>query len=213
LREANKAVSCIETSNLTETSSLSYATAVVVTETLGYSISKPAVSAHNKHLPPWEYRLTRKIQCLRADLSRLVAMEAGNLQQRSLQVSLSANIIYHKNLLKKCWRVLSSKLEHSKADLIATISKSFKSHRILYHNQKQFYRQLNASSNVDLNVEPDVESIKQFWTNLWANSISHNHHSDWLATLKYLFSETVHEQEDFTCSYYCISVSNSEKVC
>ena len=33
---------------------------------------------------------TRKIQCLWADLSRLIALESGNLQQERLQVSLSA---------------------------------------------------------------------------------------------------------------------------
>ena len=90
LREANKAVSCIETSNLTETSSFLYATAVVVTEALGYDINKPTVPAHNNRLPSWEYRLARKIQRLRVDLSRLVAMEAGNLQQEHLQASSSA---------------------------------------------------------------------------------------------------------------------------
>ena len=32
---------------------------------------------------------------------------------------------------------------------------------LFYHNQKQLYRQLNASETIDLQVEPDVESIKQ----------------------------------------------------
>ena len=50
----------------------------------------------------------------------------------------------------------------------------------------------------NLQVEPDVESITQFCTNLWANSmLPHNHHSDWLVTLKCLFAETVHEHEGF----------------
>ena len=47
LREADKVVSCIETSNLTETSSLLYTTTVMVTEALGYNIGRFTVSAYN----------------------------------------------------------------------------------------------------------------------------------------------------------------------
>jgi len=95
LKEANRVVSYIETSNLTEISSLLYATAVVITETLGFGIRQPkTASVSNNHLPPWEYRLTRKIQHLRADLSRLVAMGAGNLHQENYTSKFECSIQY-----------------------------------------------------------------------------------------------------------------------
>jgi len=76
---------------------------------------------------------------------------------------------------------------------------------LFHHNQKQFYRDLNAPKNMDLQVEPDVESVKQFWAHLWANSVSHNYDSDWLTTLKSLFSDTVNAQEDFTITTALVS--------
>ena len=88
--------------------------------------------------------------------------------------------------------------------MIATVSKKLKNTLFCY-NQKQLYQQLDAPRDVDLQVEPDVEGIKQFWTNLWANSVPHNYHSDWLATLRCLFSETVHDQEDFTVTTTLVS--------
>ena len=54
LLDANEAVKCINTVNITETSSLLYATTVVVTEALGYNVNISRQMMCKRCLPPWE---------------------------------------------------------------------------------------------------------------------------------------------------------------
>jgi len=67
--QANKAASSIDTSTITETNQLLYATATVVTEVMGVDIKK--MNTRRSQTPPWKRRLQRKLTDLRKDLSRL----------------------------------------------------------------------------------------------------------------------------------------------
>ena len=88
LLDANETVKCINTINITETCSLLYATAVVVTDTLGYRVSGTRQAMCRNCCPPWEHRLSRKIEFLHSDLSRLEEVRTGRLQQDKLRSSL-----------------------------------------------------------------------------------------------------------------------------
>jgi len=91
LLDANVAVKCVNTIDITETGSLLYAKAVVVFETFGYKVGKfggTTQSMCKDQSPPWEYRLTKKVESLRSDLSRLEEIRAGRLQQNQLRTNL-----------------------------------------------------------------------------------------------------------------------------
>ena len=65
----------IRTSNITETISLIYAAAYVITEDLGHTIKDSNRCANSNvgssHVPPLDRRLSDKLQKLRANLSHL----------------------------------------------------------------------------------------------------------------------------------------------
>ena len=104
--DANEAVKCTNMINITETCSLLYTMAVVVTDTLGYKISGTRQAMCRNRCPPWAHRLSRKIKCLRSDLSRLEEVRAGRLQQDMLGINLLIllSIIYLRNPLGKSLR-------------------------------------------------------------------------------------------------------------
>ena len=206
LSDANRAISCIDTVDITE-SCLLYATAMVVTETLGYKIRHPTQLVCNLPTPPWEHRLSRKIDLLRGDLSRLKETQAGRLQCAEKKQRLFCKY----NIPEKS---ISSQIEALKQQVQAyqgrldryRKQKLKKSQNFLFaNNQRELYRKLNALHASDLQGEPDKVEIKMFWEQLWSNSVDHNKNAEWLLTLKDMFAESVHDQAAFKITSVSVS--------
>jgi len=81
----NNSCQIINTSDSRATADLMYATAKVVTEAVG--LSRQGNSSKPDHAnPSWKLWLQNKHVAMRKDLSRLVAMQCGNLKSQATLV-------------------------------------------------------------------------------------------------------------------------------
>jgi len=78
MADVNAVVNTIQTSTITHTSELLYATAMVVKQELQYNLSTPQNQTFTGD-PPWKKRLVLKFQTIRRELSQLLAFQAGKL--------------------------------------------------------------------------------------------------------------------------------------
>ena len=111
--DANIAAASIHTNCLEVTMRLVYATALVVTREMGYSVMQSRSVTASQAVPPWRRRITSKIARLGSDLSQLEQMKSGKLKNTS-------GLIQH---YLTCGKHISTVIEELKQKVMALSGK------------------------------------------------------------------------------------------
>ena len=187
--QANKAALSIDTSTITETNNLLYATATVVTEEMGIDIKK--VNNKRNQIPPWKRRLQRRLTDLRKDLSRLDELKEGRLKnQRIITALFNKYQLEHrplKQVIEECRQLIIA--ESKKIQRYENKIKFHQQNKRFKTNQRNLYNELNNEANknnADMKGKENLnkEDIRKFWNDLWAKEKTHNANAKWLKDLK-----------------------------
>ncbi|XP_045492418.1 uncharacterized protein LOC123691877 [Colias croceus] len=174
-----------------------YCTALVISEKLNYKIINNRQDAKSKNYrkPPWEIRLEKDIEKLRADCGRLTQYINNN---RS------------KKLVKKVEAIFKTRLTHTRhennnkkpEEFLDTLKQklALKVHRLKRYkkaqqrkndnkmfatNEKQFYRNLQKPKTgihrEDNQNIPTVQQLEDFWAGIWEQQVEHNDKADWIS--------------------------------
>lgn len=181
---------------LIDVHTLIYCTAVVISEELNFKITENTRNTINRHntKPPWQQRLEKDIEKIRADLGRLTQYINNN---RSNKIVKRVEAIF-----KNCY--IHTKHENNNVkpeQFLDTLKQklALKVHRLKRYkktqqrkddnstfatNEKIFYRkiqkpQVDTSINND-NDTPKKEDLETFWSNIWENQIQHNEKATWI---------------------------------
>nr|AAA92147.1 reverse transcriptase [Bombyx mori] len=184
---------------LSDVHTLTYCTAVTISEQLKYKIIAIEGNArHKKNFkPPWQQRLEKDIAKLRADIGKLTQYINNN---RSKKVVQSVEQIFkntkihtsHENGNKKSQEFLDTLKQKLalKAHRLKRYNNSQKrknENTIFLTNEKLFYRNLikpktdRDNSNIDI---PTAEQLEMYWARLWENSAKHNDKANWITEEK-----------------------------
>ena len=58
-------------------------------------------------------------------------------------------------------------------------SNQYRQNKLFWCNQKALYKKLGGKER-SIQVPPDGEEMKEFWSKLWDNSVSHKEGGEWL---------------------------------
>ncbi|XP_050561144.1 uncharacterized protein LOC126912570 [Spodoptera frugiperda] len=184
-----------EEAQLTDLHTIIYCTALVISEELNFKITgetgnrRPRTSIK----PPWQQRLEKGIEKLRADCGRLTQYINNN---RSHKVVRKVEAIFkntrihtrHENDNRTPEEFLDT-LKQKLALKVHRLRRYKKAQQrrndntIFTTNEKIFYRKLNTShTNItdDLNTTPSKEQLEAFWAGIWEESVNHNDRAAWV---------------------------------
>ena len=173
-----------------------YEGALVVTNRLGVKIDKVA----QRKEPMWKRRLQNKIKKLRNDLSQLEASKDKDV----------SNFRHWERLeTKYCIRVkrLNAVIEKLKQMITAIPAKviryqrwvdSYRQNRLFENNQRQFYRELHQEEERCDDNQTVAEESKQFWGNIWSQSVEHKKDAKWLQDVRSEVTVKKQEKIDIT---------------
>ena len=194
--DANIAVASIHTNSLEDTMRLVYATALVVTREMGYSVMQTRSVTASQAVPPWKRHITSKIARLRSDLSQLEQMKSGKLKNTS-------GLIHH---YLTCGKHISTVIEELKQKVMALSGKlsRFNKSCLRHHqnnlfnfNQRRLYTELNGGVSSAPSTSPDKEAIVGYWSDLWSKQVVYNGTAQWLENQRLDMLNTVCLQEEF----------------
>lgn len=175
-------------SNLTSINNAIYATACVVTNEV---LLKRKERDHGlkeqktmKKRPPWEYRIDRKIQALRKDLSLLIEYNRTENSSRK-----------YRDVLRK-WAVgdgksLNEAIEELKQRVSATAqrlrrykrrSRQFRENLLFQNDTKKFYQSIRE--NIKPDNLPSQEAIESFWKNIYEQPADYNEEAHWITKIE-----------------------------
>ena len=162
--DANIAVTSIRTNNLEDTLRLVYATALVVTREMGYSVMQSRSVTASQAVPPWKRCITSKIAKLRSDLSQLEQMKFGKLKNTS-------GLIYCYLTCRKHISIVIQELKQKVTTLSGMLSRFNKSclrhqNHLFNFNQRRLYTELNGGVSSAPSTSSDKEDIVGYWSDL-----------------------------------------------
>ncbi|XP_026323226.1 uncharacterized protein LOC113232673 [Hyposmocoma kahamanoa] len=186
---------------LTDIHTLIYCTAVVISEELNFKITEHTRNTRPRKdiKPPWQQRLEKDIEKLRADCGRLTQYINNN---RSNKVVKRVEAIFRSNLThtkhesnnKKPEEFLDT-LKQKLAIKVHRLRRYKKSQQrrndntIFTTNEKLFYRNLqkpsnstNEENNTNTNnaSTPTKEQLETFWSGIWEDQVQHNDKATWI---------------------------------
>lgn len=188
-----------ENSELTDVHTLIYCTAAVISEDLGYKIQHKNTQTHkNRDKPPWQIRLEKDIEKLRADIGRLTQYINNNRSRKlvkKVETIIKNNTLHtrHENKNKKPEEFLDT-LKQKLALKVHRLKRynkrnSRKTDNVLFEtNEKSFYKQLrnNITTAQTTNgtntttTTPTKEQLETFWANIWEKEAHHNENAEWI---------------------------------
>ena len=62
---------------------------------------------------------------------------------------------------------------------------SYRQNRLFENNQRQFHRELDQEEERCDDDQPVAEESKQFWGNIWSQSVDHKKDAKWLQDLRH----------------------------
>lgn len=133
-----------------------------------------------RKMPPWEHRLTKKVENYRKDLAILIEYQRNNTQRRK------------RSIVERKWslgegRTLAEVIEELKQKITATAQRLRRSKkRVLQYQQnqlfqrdtKKFYRTLRDP--IEGTIAPSIEDLERFWKGIYENKVRHNDSADWI---------------------------------
>ena len=197
--DVNKAIATIATTTITETNTLLKAAAHAVREELGEKVYPPPSSV--KKDPWWKRRIEEKIAQDRADISQLVEMKKGTMLKKKITDGLNRR---HPLLKKKGLPCVIEELKQRLRAKAAKIKRytsrceNFKQNRLFQTNQRQFYRNLNSSSESGPTTAPqelDKEKCQKFWKDLWTDEATHNEDAPWISEIREELEQKMEEKQ------------------
>ena len=141
-----------------------YAAAKKVTETVGVSCLRS--SSRLEGIPPWKARLQCKLNSMRQDLSRLVA-----LQSRHLKSQNTADVLYIKYLssggsMAVATETLCQKITGTSRKIACYTARSegFYQNKLFATDQHKVYEFLSSSNKTAIDGVPNDRGVVKFWT-------------------------------------------------
>lgn len=170
----------IHTTNITSTNDLIYAGAVVVTERLGVKLNQK----YDGKEPMWKRRLDGQIKQLRKDLAMVELLLEGKNIKKKCKEELQQKYWLHKKGNRRVAEEIRQRIKAkaSKVKRYQSRVKQFHQNRLFQTDQKRFYEELEGEERVD--IKPDGDEARQFWSDIWGKSKEHNSNAEWLKKLK-----------------------------
>ncbi|XP_052756188.1 uncharacterized protein LOC128201893 [Galleria mellonella] len=190
-----------ENENFIKTHTTLYCAAFTAAICNGTKIKEQRTDIHQTiYTPVWQQRLRKKIEDLRRDIGRMIQYMRGNRSRRLKQHIDNIKNTYKihtkheephvtdNQVLDTLKQKLNAATSRLKRYVNCTLRKKQNSQFI--NSEKQFYRQLtlntqntptgtNTQSTVTM---PSAEDLHRFWSNIWANPVSHNDAAGWIKT-------------------------------
>lgn len=182
---------------LTDIHTLIYCTAVVVSEELNFKITEYSGNTRqrNNTKAPWQQRLEKDIEKLRADCGRLtqyINNNRSNKVVKRVEAIFKSNTTHtrHENSNKKPEEFLDT-LKQKLASKVHRLRRYTKAQQrrndntIFTTNEKIFYRNLNKphtdnnTSNESTTNTPTKEDLESFWSSIWEEQVEHNDKATW----------------------------------
>ncbi|KAL4720164.1 hypothetical protein ACJJTC_008346 [Scirpophaga incertulas] len=142
--------------------------------------------------PPWQHRLEKDIEKLRADCGRLTQYindNRSNKLVKRVEAILKNTYIHtkHENNNKKLEEFLDT-LKQKQALKVHRLKRYKKAQKrrnengLFSTNEKLFYRNLNTTSSDILNDQtpPSKDELETFWARLWEEQAKHNDTAPWI---------------------------------
>jgi hypothetical protein len=148
-----------------------------------------------KELPKWEQRLNKRINNIRRDLGRITQYLKGinsNHLNNCIQSILNNNRIhclkyneYNKTLIEIKDTLLQKLHIYSKRLKRYKNNKQRKfENKLFRNNEKLFYKNLADNKTQTNNGTPNINEIKEFWSNIWSNEVQFNNQAEWIPHLE-----------------------------
>jgi hypothetical protein len=141
-----------------------------------------------KELPKWQRRLNRR------DLGRITQYLKGinsNHLNNCIQSILNKNRIhclkyneYNETLIEIKDTLLQKLNFYSKRLKRYKNNKQRKSENKLFRNNELFYKNLADNKTQNNNGIPNINEIKEFWSNIWSNEVQFNNQVEWIPNLE-----------------------------
>jgi hypothetical protein len=141
-----------------------------------------------KELPKWERRLNKRINNIRRDLGRITQYLKGiNSNQSILNKNrihclkyneYNETLIEIKDTLLQKLNIYSKRLKRYKNNK----QRKFEN-KLFRNNEKLFYKNLADNKTQNNNGLPNINEIKEFWSNLWSNEVQFNNQAEWIPNL------------------------------
>ncbi|XP_075983196.1 uncharacterized protein LOC142981283 [Anticarsia gemmatalis] len=189
---------------LTDVHTVVYCTAVVITEELQYKIVESVGNTRRKDIakPPWQIRLEKDIEKLRADCGRLTQYINNNRSQKvvkRVEEIFRSRILHtrHENDNRKPEEFLDT-LKQKLALKVHRLrrykkAQQRKNDNILFNsNEKIFYRNLqkpHTNTQATTTDTPTKTQLEEFWSNIWEKEVEHNHQAEWILEEENRWSE------------------------
>ena len=176
LQKINKIIEHVPIRSISELNDTFYVSAALVTQKLE---RKRSVGQD----PEWRIRLSKKVEKLRQDLSRL-----EQAKQRDFDDKYRMEVEKAHNIRKKGYNLV---IEETKQRLQATAAKirryddrikQYQHNRLFESNQKRFYEEIQGDTKQS--ETPDSEEAKDFWKGIWGQATIHNKRAPWLEKVR-----------------------------
>jgi hypothetical protein len=148
-----------------------------------------------KELPKWERRLNKRINNIRRDLGRITQYLKGinsNHLNNCIKSILNKNrihclkyneynetLIEIKDTLLQKLNIYSKRLKRYKNNK----QRKFEN-KLFRNNEKLFYKNLADNKTQNNNGLPNINEIKEFWSNIWSNEVQFNIQAEWIPNLE-----------------------------
>ncbi|CAH2107788.1 unnamed protein product [Euphydryas editha] len=181
---------------LTDLHTIVYCVALVISEELNYKVTEYIRSTRSKdcNKPPWQIRLEKDIEKLRADCGRLTQYINNN---RSRKIIKHVKAIFetrnthtkHENNNTKPEEFLDT-LKQKLALKVHRLKRYKKAQQrkndnIMFStNEKTFYRNLHQlkidTDTINKPNMPTQTQLETFWSDIWEQQVHHNDKADWI---------------------------------
>ena len=118
--------------------------------------------------PPWKLRLQNKLAAMRRDLSRLVAMQCGNLKSHNILATLYSKYLSNGSPLAVVIETLHQRIVATSRKIAryAARTEGFYQNKLFAVDQHKFYTYLSSAAKDNTNITPNDEDVVKFWTSL-----------------------------------------------
>ncbi|CAB3232935.1 unnamed protein product [Arctia plantaginis] len=201
-----------EDTQLTDIHTLIYCTALVISEELNYKIiDHPRNILRKNSKPPWQIRLEKDIEQLRADCGRLTQYINNN---RSNKIVKRVEQIFR----RQCTHTRHENNNRKPEEYLDTLKQklALKVHRLKRYkkaqlrkndnmlftlNEKSFYRNLSKPQTATTRPEnidiPTQTQLETFWSGIWEEPVQHNDKADWITEEENKWNSI--EEMEFDC--------------
>ena len=181
----DKVLEKIATNNISETNSLIYAGARIVTTLMDVKVKKKAENKPQRNAPPWLRRLNGKREEDRQNVARLQEMEKGKLKDKKKMEELNKRFKITERGSKNVTEMLKQRIKAKTAKIkrYEDRNKGYQQNMLFQNNQKALYSQLRGDHQAEQDV-PDAKEAKMFWESIWSIPVKHVANGEWLQQLR-----------------------------